>query len=76
MSLSSSKKLKVYALPRQISMYLCRTLTNSSFPEIGAKFGGKDHSTVLHSIKKVEERMIKEPSFKEMLENLQSRIKS
>jgi chromosomal replication initiator protein len=43
--------------------------------EIGEKFGGKDHSTILHSIKKVEERM-SNPSFKEMVENLQSQIKS
>jgi chromosomal replication initiator protein len=57
-------------------MYLSRKLTSASLLEIGDKFGGKDHSTVLHSIKKVEERMLKEPSFKEMIENLQSRIKS
>jgi chromosomal replication initiator protein len=44
--------------------------------EIGEKFGGKDHSTVLHSIKKVEERASKEPSFKEMVENLHGQIKS
>jgi len=44
--------------------------------EIGEKFGGKDHSTVLHSIKKVDEMISKEASFKEMVENLQSRIKS
>jgi chromosomal replication initiator protein len=57
-------------------MYLSRKLTNASLLEIGEKFGGKDHSTVLHSIKKVEERMSKETSFKEMIENLHSRIKS
>ncbi len=63
-------------LPRQIAMYLSRKLTNASLLEIGEKFGGKDHSTVLHSIKKVEEMISKEVSFKEMVENLQSRIKS
>jgi chromosomal replication initiator protein len=57
-------------------MYLSRKLTNASLLEIGEKFGGKDHSTVLHSIKKVEERMSKETSFNEMIENLHSRIKS
>ena len=57
-------------------MYLCRKLTRASLLEIGEKFGGKDHSTVLHSIKKVEEKMEKEPSFKQMIENLQTQIKS
>jgi chromosomal replication initiator protein len=57
-------------------MYLSRKLTNASLLEIGEKFGGKDHSTVLHSIKKVEEKMVKDPAFREMIENLQGRIKS
>jgi len=70
------RKYRGYVIPRQIAMYLSRKLTNASLIEIGEKFGGKDHSTVLHSIKKVEERMSKESSFKEMIENLQSRITS
>jgi chromosomal replication initiator protein len=74
--LKVKRKYKGYVIPRQIAMYLSRKLTSASLLEIGDKFGGKDHSTVLHSIKKVEERMSKEPSFKEMIENLQSRIKS
>jgi chromosomal replication initiator protein len=74
--LKVKRKYKGYVIPRQIAMYLSRKLTSASLLEIGDKFGGKDHSTVLHSIKKVEERMLKEPSFKEMIENLQSRIKS
>ena len=43
------------AMPRQIAMYLCKSLTNASLPEIGKSFGGKHHSTVIHSIRKVEE---------------------
>jgi chromosomal replication initiator protein len=74
--LKVKRKYKGYVIPRQIAMYLSRKLTSASLLEIGEKFGGKDHSTVLHSIKKVEERISKEPSFKEMIENLQSRIKS
>jgi len=70
------RKYKGYVIPRQIAMYLSRKLTNASLLEIGEKFGGKDHSTVLHSIKKVEEKMTKEPPFREMIENLQGRIKS
>jgi chromosomal replication initiator protein len=74
--LKVKRKNKGYVLPRQIAIYLCRKLTNSSLIEIGEKFGGKDHSTVLHSIKKVEEKISKEHSFKEMVENLHGRIKS
>jgi len=70
------RKNKGFVIPRQIAMYLSRKLTNDSLIEIGEKFGGKDHSTVLHSIKKVEERISKDPSFKEIIENLYSRIKS
>lgn len=57
--LKSNKKLKLYTLPRQIAMYLSRSLTKASFPEIGNKFGGKDHSTVIHACRQIE-RLIKE----------------
>ncbi len=52
--LRSPRKHKVIALPRQIAMYLSRTLTGASFPEIGDKFGGKDHATVIHACRKIE----------------------
>jgi chromosomal replication initiator protein len=74
--LKVKRKYKGYVLPRQIAMYLSRKLTNASLLEIGDKFGGKDHSTVLHSVKKIEEKMSKEDSFKETVENLRSQIKS
>ena len=52
--LKSDKKQKKISLPRQIAMYLSRKYTAASFPEIGEKFGGKDHSTVIHAVKKIE----------------------
>ncbi len=70
------RKNKGFVIPRQIAIYLSRKLTDASLVEIGEKFGGKDHSTVLHSIKKVEERMLSDPSLKDMIENLKTRIKS
>jgi chromosomal replication initiator protein len=73
--LKLKRKYKNYVIPRQIAMYLSRKFTNASLLEIGEKFGGKDHSTVLHSIKKVEQKISKENSFKEMIENLKGRIK-
>ena len=50
----SKKRSANIAFPRQIAMYLCRNLTNESFQKIGTEFGGKDHSTVMHSIEKIE----------------------
>lgn len=52
--LKARNNSKSVARPRQIAMYLCKMLTNSSLPEIGRSFGGKHHSTVIHSIKMVE----------------------
>ena len=53
--LKSRNNSKSIAMPRQIAMYLCKSLTHASLPEIGRSFGGKHHSTVIHSIKKVDE---------------------
>ncbi len=55
--LKSKKRLQALVLPRQIAMYLSRKLTECSFPEIGEKFGGKDHSTIIHAIKKIEKKI-------------------
>ena len=50
----SKKRSSNISFPRQIAMYLCRSMTNESFPKIGTEFGGKDHSTVMHSVEKIE----------------------
>ncbi|MDF1579492.1 MAG: chromosomal replication initiator protein DnaA [Desulfuromonadales bacterium] len=55
--LKSPKRLKALVLPRQIAMYISRQITSSSYPEIGEKFGGKDHSTIIHAIKRIESRL-------------------
>jgi len=52
--LKSERKQKNIALPRQIAMFFARRYTGASFPEIGEKFGGKDHSTVIHAVRKIE----------------------
>jgi chromosomal replication initiator protein len=59
--LKSARRHKVVALPRQIAMYLGRKLTHASFPELGARFGGKDHTTVMHAVSKIE-RLLGEDS--------------
>jgi chromosomal replication initiator protein len=52
--MSSNKRMRSIARPRQIAMYLSKSLTSKSFMEIGRKFGGKDHTTVMHALKNVE----------------------
>jgi chromosomal replication initiator protein len=61
--------------PRQIAMYLCNQLTTSSLPEIGKKFGGKHHTTVIHSIRKIEKLRNKDPEFNKEIDSLISCIK-
>ena len=48
------KRLRTYARPRQIAMFLSKQLTSRSLPEIGRRFGGRDHTTVIHSVKTIE----------------------
>ena len=49
------KRLRSYARPRQVAMYLCKHLTSRSLPEIGRRFGGRDHTTVMHGVRRIEE---------------------
>ncbi len=51
----SARRARAVARPRQVAMYLAKQLTSRSLPEIGRKFGGRDHTTVMHAVKKVEE---------------------
>jgi chromosomal replication initiator protein len=55
--LLGSKRNKQILIPRQVAMYLCRKIAKISYPEIGEKFGGKDHSTVINSCQKIEKMM-------------------
>src|SRR5512147_214662 len=64
--LKAKNNSKSVAGPRQIAMYLTKNLTGSSLPEIGKEFGGKHHSTVIHSIRKIEE-MRKDPDFDRLI---------
>src|ERR1044072_9899091 len=51
--LKSRRRSKTLVHPRQIAMYLCRELTDSSYPEIGRLFGGKDHTTIMHACRQI-----------------------
>ncbi len=65
--LKSRNNSKSIAMPRQVAMYLCKALTHASLPEIGRSFGGKHHSTVIHSIRKVETLRKGDPQFNTLL---------
>ena len=62
------------AFPRQIAMYLCRNMTDESFPKIGIEFGGKDHSTVMHSVDKIEQEIKENKDLAKIIEKLKSDI--
>lgn len=68
--LNSQKRMRYIAYPRQIAMYLARTLTNASFPEIGTQFGNKDHSTVIHSVNKIDNLYKTDQSVKDVIEKI------
>lgn len=66
----SPKRLRSVARPRQIAMYLAKQLTSYSLPDIGRKFGGRDHTTVMHAVKKIEEIQIKDTTLAEDIDLL------
>lgn len=72
--LRSGRKHKVIALPRQVCMYLLRQMTNCSFPDIGRRFGNRDHSTVMYAVKKMEKKILEDVSFKNRLDALRKSI--
>ncbi len=74
--LKSEKKTKNIALPRQVAMYLTRKYTGASFPEIGEKFGGKDHSTVIHAVRKIEAMIGEDSSLKDAVNAVVRKIEA
>ncbi len=72
----SPRRSRSVARPRQIAMYLAKSITSRSLPEIGRKFGGRDHTTVMHAVKKIEELKLSDVNFNEDLELLKRLIDS
>ncbi|MFV0314292.1 MAG: chromosomal replication initiator protein DnaA [Anaerotignum sp.] len=73
--LQGSKKPKNIAFPRQISMYLCRKLLDISLPKIGESFGGRDHTTVIHAISKIEKQLEADTALQHTILQLEKEIK-
>jgi chromosomal replication initiator protein len=74
--LRSKRRTRNVVLPRQLAMYLCRKLLESSFPSIGALFGGRDHSTVIHAIAVIERRMNKDQGFQATVEGIERAVQT
>ena len=72
----SARRARQVARPRQVAMYLAKQLTPRSLPEIGRKFGGRDHTTVIHAVRKIEELSAYDPAFKEDVELLRRLLQS
>ena len=72
----SARRARAVARPRQVAMYLSKQLTSRSLPEIGRKFGGRDHTTVMHAVRKVEELKSTDPSFAEDLDLLKRMLEA
>ncbi|HEY0212557.1 MAG TPA: chromosomal replication initiator protein DnaA, partial [Paenirhodobacter sp.] len=70
------KRLRTIARPRQVAMYLSKNLTTRSLPEIGRRFGGRDHTTIMHGIRKIEELMIADHQLTEDVDLLRRLLES
>lgn len=75
-TIKGKKRIRSIVFPRQIAMYLCRELTEDSFPEIGAKFGGKDHTTVMYAYRKIAEQAKKDEVLSNELKELENILKT
>ena len=72
--LKSKNRSQAFALPRQVAMFLSRDLTPASTTEIGRRFGGKDHSTVIHSTRKIQDLINKDPAFNATIQSLREQV--
>lgn len=72
--LKAKRRTQNIALPRQMAMYLCRKHTETSFPVIGNKFGGRDHSTVIHASRAIERRIKEDPHMQMTIEKLERNL--
>ena len=72
--MKSKRRTKALVYPRQIAMFLCREITQQSYPEIARHFGGKDHTTVMHACRQVEKAKLSDPGMLGTLEELKRQI--
>ena len=70
----SARRSRILARPRQIAMYLAKHHTTNSLPDIGRKFSNRDHTTVIHAVKKIDELIKKEPEIKEGIIEIRKKL--
>ena len=73
--IKSKRRMATIAMPRQIAMYICRVHLKESLPKIGSEFGGKDHTTVMHSVNKIKKEMQKDKNLENQINKILSQIK-
>lgn len=72
--LRSKKRKRAITQPRQIAMYLARHFTNSSYPELGTQFGGKDHTTIIHAVKRISQQKETDPDLKAHIDAIKQQL--
>lgn len=72
--LRSKRRQQSVAMPRQVAMYLARKITQASYPDIGQAFGGKDHTTVMHNVKKIQECLVHDLDLKAHVDTLERQL--
>lgn len=72
--MKSKRRMASIAFPRQVAMYICRTELNESFPKIGIEFGGKDHTTVMHSVDKIKKQLKSNPELQTEISKIIEKI--
>lgn len=74
--MTSKRRARDIARPRQVAMYLCKRLTKRSLPDIGRRFGGRDHTTVMHAVKRIDELRAGDESFNTRVETVENTLKA
>jgi len=72
----SKRRARVIARPRQVAMYLSKKLTKRSLPDIGRRFGGRDHTTVMHAVKRIDELRLADAEFNTQIETVEGILKA
>lgn len=72
--LRSKKRKRTITLPRQIAMYLARTFTSSSYPDLGVQFGGKDHTTIIHAVKRIAKQQESDADLRAHIDSIKQQL--
>ncbi len=72
--MKTKKRTQSIAFARQIAMYLCREITESSLQEVGENFGGRDHTTVMHAYDKIKKKLLEDTEFHKIIDDIKNNI--